>query len=67
MERLKMIRGSDNIFRDLGFDKAEAENLKMRSQLMMRIEVIGGLIEEVELGILRQHRRDGEAPPLAAG
>ena len=33
-----MIRGSGNIFRDLGFDKAEAENLKMRSQLMMRIE-----------------------------
>lgn len=37
-ERLKMIRGSDNIFRDLGFDKAEAENLKLRSQLMMRID-----------------------------
>ena len=37
-ERPKMIRGSGNIFRDLGFDKAEAENLKMRSQLMMRIE-----------------------------
>jgi predicted XRE-type DNA-binding protein len=37
-ERLKMIRGSDNIFLDLGFDKAEAENLKLRSQLMMRID-----------------------------
>ena len=37
-ERPKMIRGSGNIFRDLGFDKTEAENLKMRSQLMMRIE-----------------------------
>ena len=36
-ERLKMIRGSDNVFLDLGFDKAEAENLKLRSQLMMRI------------------------------
>jgi predicted XRE-type DNA-binding protein len=37
-ERLRMVRGSDNVFRDLGFDKAEAENLKLRSQLMMRIE-----------------------------
>jgi predicted XRE-type DNA-binding protein len=37
-EKLKRIRGSGNVFVDLGFDKAEAENLKMRSQLMMRIE-----------------------------
>ena len=37
-EKLKRIRGSGNVFRDLGFDKAEAENLKMRSQLIMRIE-----------------------------
>lgn len=37
-QKLKRIRGSGNIFLDLGFDKAEAENLKMRSQLMMRIE-----------------------------
>ena len=37
-EKLKRIRGSGNIFRDLGFDKAEAENLKLRSDLMMRIE-----------------------------
>jgi predicted XRE-type DNA-binding protein len=37
-EKLKRIRGSGNVFLDLGFDKAEAENLKMRAQLMMRIE-----------------------------
>jgi predicted XRE-type DNA-binding protein len=37
-EKLKGIRGSGNIFLDLGFDKAEAENLKMRSELMMRID-----------------------------
>ena len=36
--RMKRIRGSGNVFLDLGFDKAEAENLKMRSQLIMRIE-----------------------------
>jgi len=37
-EKLKMVRGSGNIFADLGFDKAEAENLKLRSELMIRIE-----------------------------
>ncbi len=37
-DKLKMERGSGNVFRDLGFDKAEAENLKLRSALMMRIE-----------------------------
>ena len=37
-EKLKCIRGSGNVFLDLGFDKAEAENLKMRAQLMMRID-----------------------------
>jgi len=36
--RLKMTRGSGNIFRDLGFSKTEAENLRLRSELMMRID-----------------------------
>jgi predicted XRE-type DNA-binding protein len=36
-EKLKRVRGSGNIFLDLGFDKTEAENLKMRSDLMIRI------------------------------
>ena len=36
-EKLKYTRGSGNIFIDLGFDKAEAENLKLRSDLMIRI------------------------------
>jgi predicted XRE-type DNA-binding protein len=36
-EKLRYERGSDNIFIDLGFDKAEAENLKLRSDLMIRI------------------------------
>ena len=35
--KLKRVVGSDNIFIDLGFDKVEAENLKMRSDLMIRI------------------------------
>jgi predicted XRE-type DNA-binding protein len=37
-KKLKMTRGSGNVFLDLGFSRAEAENLKLRSQLMMRID-----------------------------
>jgi predicted XRE-type DNA-binding protein len=37
-ENLKCIRGSGNVFLDLGFDKAEAEILKLRSELMRRID-----------------------------
>lgn len=35
--RLKHVRGSANIFVDLGFDKVQAENLKMRADLIIRI------------------------------
>ena len=38
-QELKRIKGSDNIFADLGFSRGEAENLKMRSDLMMGIEM----------------------------
>ena len=37
-EKLNIAKGSGNVFLDLGFEKAEAENLKLRSELMMRIE-----------------------------
>jgi predicted XRE-type DNA-binding protein len=37
-ERLKITRGSGNVFRDLGFDAEEAESLKLRANLMIRIE-----------------------------
>jgi len=37
-ERMKRVRGSGNVFRDIGFDRTEAENLKLRSDLMIRIE-----------------------------
>lgn len=36
--RLKRVQGSGNVFADLGLPKREAENLKLRSELMMRIE-----------------------------
>jgi predicted XRE-type DNA-binding protein len=36
--KLKMIVGSGNVFLDLGFSKAEAHNLKLRSALMRWID-----------------------------
>lgn len=36
-QKLKRTRGSDNIFADLGFPPGEAENLKLRSELMIAI------------------------------
>lgn len=35
---VKVIEGSDNVFRDLGFPETEAVNLMARSQLMIAIE-----------------------------
>ena len=37
-EKLKRTRGSENVFLDLGFSRGEAENLRLRAELMMRIE-----------------------------
>jgi predicted XRE-type DNA-binding protein len=36
-EKLKITRGSGNVFLDLGFPPSEAENLLLRAQLMSRI------------------------------
>ncbi len=35
--KLKMTRGSGNVFHDLGFSPIEAENLLLRAQLMDRV------------------------------
>jgi predicted XRE-type DNA-binding protein len=37
-ERLKITRGSGNVFADIGFSSDEAQNLQLRSDLMSRIE-----------------------------
>lgn len=37
-ERIKIRRGSGNVFRDLGFSEDEARSLTLRSQLMIYIE-----------------------------
>lgn len=35
---LNIIKGSDNVFRDLGFPAGEAQNLLLRADLMIKIE-----------------------------
>ncbi len=35
--KLKMTRGSGNVFQDLGFPTGEADNLMLRAQLMSRV------------------------------
>ena len=37
-EKIKMTRGSGNVFLDMGFSRAEAGNLRLRSQLMRQID-----------------------------
>jgi len=37
-KRMRMVRGSGNVFRDLGFREPEARNLALRSEVMIRIE-----------------------------
>jgi predicted XRE-type DNA-binding protein len=37
-KKLMITSSSGNIFADIGFDKEEAENLRLRAELMMRIE-----------------------------
>jgi predicted XRE-type DNA-binding protein len=37
-KRVKMVRGSGNVFLDLGFPEEQARNLLMRSQIMICIE-----------------------------
>jgi predicted XRE-type DNA-binding protein len=45
-ERLKVQRGSGNVFRDVGFAPEEAENLLLRAQLMSEIrEVARGMTQ----------------------
>lgn len=53
-EKLKLTRGSGNIFLDLGFSKDEAENLKLRAELMMKIENFYRLSEMTQAEAARQ-------------
>ena len=37
-EKLKIVRGSGNVFLDIGFSPDEAQNLHLRSELMSKVE-----------------------------
>ena len=37
-QKIKMERGSGNVFRDVGFPPDEAHNLLLRAELMLRVE-----------------------------
>jgi predicted XRE-type DNA-binding protein len=56
-EKLKIVRGSGNVFLDIGFSPGEAQNLQLRSELMNKIEhslPSGGLTQKeraVHMGV----------------
>ena len=37
-QKLRMVHGSGNVFRDVGFPPDEAHNLLLRAELMLRLE-----------------------------
>ena len=39
-KKLNIVRGSDNVFRDLGFPEAEAQNLLLRADLVVHIRKV---------------------------
>lgn len=39
-EKVKIVRGSDNVFRDLGFSEEEAQNLLLRADMMSKVRDI---------------------------
>jgi len=48
-KKLKIVRGSGNVFLDIGFSPDEAQNLHLRSELMNKIEHFvrsGGLTQK---------------------
>lgn len=38
--KVKMTKSSGNVFRDLGFSPGEAEHLKIRAELMLRLQTL---------------------------
>lgn len=58
--KIRMTRGSDNVFADLGFPPEEAENLKVRTDLM---NALIALIERRGLTQARAARLFGVSQP----
>jgi predicted XRE-type DNA-binding protein len=59
-KRVKMVRGSGNVFRDLGFPEDEARSLALRSEIMLHIEEF---VEESGLTQARAATRLGLTQP----
>ena len=48
MKRMKVERGSGNVFGDLGFSSRAAENLQLRAQLMSKIRAVAHGLTQAE-------------------
>jgi predicted XRE-type DNA-binding protein len=49
--RVKMERGSGNVFADIGFRRGEAENLVMRAELMSEIRRVSRELTQAEAAL----------------
>ena len=59
-ERVKMTKGKGNVFVDIGYSEYEAQNLLLRSDLMMKIE---DFVEKSNLTQTEAARRLGITQP----
>jgi predicted XRE-type DNA-binding protein len=59
-EKLRTVVGSDNVFRDLGFPDAEAQNLLLRADLVVHIRKV---IEKLGLTQAEAAKRAGITQP----
>ena len=59
-EKLRTVVGSDNVFRDLGFPEAEAQNLLLRADLVVHIRKI---VEKLGLTQAEAAKRAGITQP----
>jgi predicted XRE-type DNA-binding protein len=59
-EKLRTVVGSDNVFRDLGFPEAEAQNLLLRADLVVHIRKV---IAKLDLTQAAAAKRAGITQP----
>mgnify|MGYP001291968928 FL=1 len=59
-EKLRTVVGSDNVFRDLGFPEAEAQNLLLRADLVVHIRKV---IEKLGVTQVEAAKRAGITQP----
>ncbi|MDP1654979.1 MAG: helix-turn-helix transcriptional regulator [Hylemonella sp.] len=59
-EKLRTVVGSDNVFRDLGFPEAEAQNLLLRADLVVHIRKV---IAKLDLTQAEAAKRAGITQP----